>query len=217
MFVDFYMNNKGNADVLADARRILVTETLGSPLVGDAKLYDLESSDMESKISDPFVSSLFYTFTYTTPVDIIAGVKAVDYIPIMLCFKKYGKYVEGLNFNLLPNDMRAVMLDAIDNAFDNYYTETGLRLAQMGDIAVNENFANLLVSDTGKMDFMKYFEKKLGVPITKAYRKYNITHIENPRLIEYVNYKYIPLLYFDDAVRGVSIAKLQDKVISKDK
>lgn len=217
MFVDFYKENRGNADVLAYAKQVLIGDTLSKPLLGLAKLQDLESSDMESKISEPFMPSLFYTFKYVAETDVIAGMSAVDYIPIMLCFKKSGKYVEGVNFNLLPNDMRAVILDAIDKSFDNYYTGKGLDAAQNGEIAINETFGSILVSDSGKIQFLKYVENKCGVPITKAYRRYNLSHISSMRMIEYGNYKYIPLLYFDDAVRGASLSKLQDAVISPDK
>lgn len=217
MFVDFYKENRGNADVLAYAKQVLIGDTLSKPLLGLAKLQDLESSDMESKISEPFMPSLFYTFKYVAETDVIAGMPAVDYIPIMLCFKKSGKYVEGVNFNLLPNDMRAVILDAIDKSFDNYYTDKGLNEAQKGELAINETFGSILVSDSGKMQFLKYFETKCGVPISKAYRRYNLSHISSMRMIEYGNYKYIPLLYFDDAVRGASLSKLQDAVISPDK
>lgn len=217
MFVDFYKENRGNADVLAYAKQVLIGDTLSKPLLGLAKLQDLESSDMESKITEPFMPSLFYTFKYVAETDVIAGMSAVDYIPIMLCFKKSGKSVEGVNFNLLPNDMRAVILDAIDKSFDNYYTGKGLKGAQQGEIAINETFGSILVSDRGKMQFLKYVENKCGVPITKAYRRYNLSHISSMRMIEYGNYKYIPLLYFDDAVRGTSLSKLQDTVISPDK
>ncbi len=217
MFVEFYKENRGNIDVLEQAKRVLIGDTLSKPLLGSEKLTDIESSDMESKISEPFIPSLFYTFKYVAETDVIAGISAVDYIPIMLCFKKSGKYVEGINFNLLPNEMRAVMLDAINNSFDGYYTGMGLDAAQRGEISINERFGNILVSDSGKMQFMRYFESKCGVPITKAYRKYNISHISSMRMLEYGNYKYIPLLYFDDAVRGASISRLQDAVISADK
>lgn len=217
MFVEFYKENRGNIDVLEQAKKVLIGDTLSKPLLGSEKLTDIESSDMESKISEPFIPSLFYTFKYVAETDVIAGISAVDYIPIMLCFKKSSKYVEGINFNLLPNEMRAVMLDAINNSFDGYYTGMGLDVAQRGEISINERFGNILVSDSGKMQFMRYFERKCGVPITKAYRKYNISHISSMRMIEYGNYKYIPLLYFDDAVRGASISRLQDAVISADK
>lgn len=216
-FVDFYKENKGNDDIISMAKKVLIEDTLSKPLIGSEKLFDLESSDMESKVTEPFVSSLFYTFKYAAETDIIAGMSAVDYIPIVLCFKKSSKYMEGINFNLLPNDMRAVMLDAINSAFDDYYTSRGLDSAQAGELSINETFASILVSDSGKMQFMKYFENKCGVPVTKAYRKYNLSHISSMRLIEYGNYKYIPLLYFDDAIRGNSLSKIQDAVISRDK
>lgn len=215
MFVDFYKENIGNSSMLDEARKRLVANTLSSPLVGDNKIVDLESTDMESKVRVQFTPSLFYTFFYLAENDTIAGVSAVDYIPLILCAKKSGKFVEGLNFNILPNEMRAVMLDAIDKSFDNYYTVRGLNEAQAGELAINETFGDILLNDSKRIQFMKYFETKTGVSIMSAYRKYNISHISKPRMIEYSDYKYIPLLYFEDAVRGIALNKLQSKVINR--
>lgn len=215
MFVDFYKENIGNSSMLDEARKRLVANTLSSPLVGDNKIVDLESTDMESKVRVQFTPSLFYTFFYLAENDTIAGVSAVDYIPLILCAKKSGKFVEGLNFNILPNEMRAVMLDAIDKSFDNYYTGRGLNEAQAGELAINETFGDILLNDSKRIQFMKYFETKTGVSIMSAYRKYNISHISKPRMIEYSDYKYIPLLYFEDAVRGIALNKLQSKVINR--
>lgn len=215
MFVDFYKENIGNSSMLDEARKRLVANTLTSPLVGDNKIVDLESTDMESKVRVQFTPSLFYTFFYLAENDIIAGVSAVDYIPLILCAKKTGKFVEGINFNILPNEMRAVMLDAIDKSFDNYYTGRGLNDAQAGELAINETFGDILLNDSKRIQFMKYFEAKTGVSIMSAYRKYNISHISKPRMIEYSDYKYIPLLIFEDAVRGIALNKLQNKVINR--
>lgn len=215
MFVDFYKKNIGNSAVLDEARKRLVNDTLSNPLIGDNKLTDLESIDMESQVKVQFMPSLFYTFLYLAENDTIAGVYAVDYIPVVLCAKKSGKFVEGINFNILPNDMRAVMLDAIDNSLDNYYTKRGLREAQSGKLAINETFGNILMDDSKRIQFMKYFETKTGVSIMSAYRKYNISHISKPRMIEYSDYKYIPLLYCEDSVRGIALNELQNKVINR--
>ena len=217
MFVEFYKDNIGSAESVELAKTKLIKNTLSEKLVGEQKLVDFDSSDMESKIKGSVLPSLFYTFMYKAEEDVISGIRFSDAIPVVLCFKRSTKWLEGLNFNLLPNEVRAAILDIIDKSTDNYYSEKGKNLAINGNIAVNETLVGVLADDNQRMALLNLLEKRMGVSIKSAYRRYNLSHIENLRLIEYGDYKYIPLLCFESSVRGAGIAEIQKKVIGGDK
>lgn len=217
MFVEFYKENIGSAEMVELAKTKLVRNTLSEKLVGSQKMVDFESSDMESQIKGSVLPSLFYTFMYKAEGDTISGIKFSDALPVVFCFKRSTKWIEGLNFNLLPNEVRAAVLDIIDKSTDNYYSDKGKNAAINGKIAVNETLAAVLVDDNQRMALLNLLERKMGVSIKKAYRRYNMSHIENLRLIEYGDYKYIPLLCFEESIRGAGIAEIQKKVISGDK
>jgi hypothetical protein len=213
MFVDFYKQNKDNKEMQEYARKKLMDNLLATPKFKDDKIIDLEDTDMESLVKIQFTPSLFYTFKYESDGDAVYGLKFKDLIPLVLVMKKSPLKIEGLNFNLLPMDTRAVILNTINKAYGNYYTDKGLKDAMDGKLAINENFATLLIDSKSRMTFLDYLEQKLGVPIMSAYRSYTINHIKSPRMIEYCDYKYIPLLCFEDSIRGQQLDKIQQEVV----
>lgn len=215
MFIEFYKENKNNKKILDYARVKLVDNLLADPKFNSDKMLDLGDTDMESKVSIQFTPSLFYTFRYESESDSIYGLEFKDLIPLVLVAKKSPRKIEGINFNLLPMDVRAVILNTINKSYGKYYTEKGLQLAQEGKSAINEQFATLLLNDKSRYAFMKYLEENIGVPISAAYRSYSIQHIKFPRMIEYCDYKYIPLLCFEDSVRGEKLDKIQQEVIKR--
>lgn len=213
MFVEFYKKNKDNKAMQDYARKKLLDNLLATPKYKEDKMIDLGDTDMESLVPSQFTPSLFYTFRYESDADNIYGLEFKDLIPLVLVTKKTISNVEGINFNLLPMDVRAVILNTINKSYNGYYTGQGLNDAQSGKLAINNNFAALLLDNKSRMAFMRYLEENLGVPITAAYRSYSIKHIKYPRMIEYCDYKYIPLLCFEDSVRGEKLDKIQQEVI----
>lgn len=209
-FVDFWKEHKGDNEYSERAIGLLVNSKLSDKSAEESKFTDFDSSDMESKSPSKFIPSLFYTFIYESDNDNYCGIKFVDAMPLILCMKKDKKWVYGLNFNLMKSELRAVVLDIINKAYSYFYTEKGLDAAINGNFLINEDFSKLLVDDKQRMDFLNVLQSNLGIPIKSTYRKYNISHIKNPRMIEYGEYKYIPLLNFKDSVRGASLSKIQD-------
>ena len=213
MFIEFYKKNKDNKAMQDYARKKLLDNLLATPKYKEDKMIDLGDTDMESIVPVQFTPSLFYTFRYESDSDSVYGLEFKDLIPLVLVAKKSASKIEGINFNLLPMDVRAVILNTINKSYGGYYTGEGLNDAQSGKLAINNNFAALLLDTKSRMAFLNYLEEKMGVPITAAYRSYSIKHIKFPRMIEYCDYKYIPLLCFEDSVRGEKLDKIQQEVI----
>ena len=217
MFLDFYRENEGSSELAQKANEKLLKFPLADRLVGKDKLLDLDDIDMESKLSQQFMPSLFYTFMYSAENDSVAGVKFSDAIPLVLCCKVSQTHMEGFNFNLLPPIARAVILEVVDRAYDGYYSEKAIVEVQNGGVAFNENFGSILLNEKSRLEFIRMIESKMGISVSKAFRKYNLKHISDSRLIEYSDYKLIPFLQSTESVRGANLLKLQSAVIQPDK
>lgn len=214
MFVQFYKDNKSNGSVADAAKQKLVTDLLSDKKYGTAKLTDIDDLDMESHMTNIFIPGLFCTFIYKADNDSVSGVQFGDYMPIVLCCKKFGKFVEGINFNMIPAEHRAVILEVLDKGFSNFLTKTGPENAASGKVSVPEQMGAMLLDEKRRVEFLKLLESRLGCSVAKAYRKYNISHIDTPRLIEYSSLKYIPLLSFEGSVRDANILKVQEATVS---
>ena len=82
---------------------------------------------------------------------------------------------------------------------------------------VNEEFASFLINEHTRTEFLKIVSEKLKYNINKTYRKYDKTKIKNARLIEFDMWKYIPMLVFEDAVRGADLVSIQKAIINSTK
>ena len=213
MFVEFFNNNfKDTKDLAFD---YLVTNTLGSPKFGQEKLVELPGIDFESTFNKHMLPSMIYTFKYETKSkDSIGKANFIDYVPVILCVTNEDKFITGINFNFLPNDVRAEFLDLIYNAYKEFYSETLSDAVKKNKAVLNEEFASFLIKEDTRQSFFKLMESKLKYPITTAYRKYDKTKIKNPRMIEFDMWKYIPSLVFVDAVRGAGLVEIQQEIIA---
>lgn len=214
MFSEFFKNNF-NDNTKANAFDYLVTNTLGKPKFGQDKLVELPGMDFESTFNKHMLPSMIYTFKYETKSkDTIGKVNFIDYVPVILCVTNEDKYITGINFNFLPNDVRAEFLDIIYNAYQEFYVNKLSSAVEKGIAILNEEFANFLIKEDTRQSFFKLMESKLKYPISSAYRKYNKTKIKNQRLIEFDMWKYIPCLVFVDAVRGAGLVEIQQEIIA---
>ena len=130
-----------------------------------------------------------------------------DAVPVILCFTATTKTVTGLNFNLIPNDVRASILDLIVKL-----TKAPI-YDDSGKFKLNEPMAKLFTAQGGVAAFIKAVENETGLNVSSAVRTYNIDNIKKLRLIEYDMWKYIPALSFKDAIRGAGLADLQADMI----
>ena len=173
------------------AMQYLVTDLLDSKLKGADKSRELSALDMESQLPTQFVPSMIYTFMYNGD--------NCDNVPLMLCFAIGPTYIDGLNFNLIPNNARAAILDVISSTYK--YNQ------------INNNIGRVFTQPNGIKQFLNVIENQIGLNVTPAFRRYDLKKVINPRLIEYDMWKYIPFLSFKDAVRGSELINKQKEMV----
>lgn len=215
MFTEIYKDSKLQS-MAEQATENLVQLLLVDNKRGSGKTNELTGMNMESTFNYTVLPSMIYTFLYDSPdAEKMDETNFKDHLPVILCTSFDGRYVTGLNFNLIPNDIRANILDIIYNAFSNFYEDSLNDAVSKNKAVLNEKFAVLLMNDRQRADFMKILDAKLGMNISNAYRVYDVKYIRNIRLIEYDNWKYVPFLSFKDSVRGAGLATLQRKMIDR--
>ena len=74
--------------------------------------------------------------------------------------------------------------------------------------------ANSVINPKYREALLFIFDTYTGLKISNCYRTYKEEFILNPRLIEYDMWKYIPFLTFNDAVRGIPLALLQQDLVN---
>jgi hypothetical protein len=121
------------------------------------------------------------------------------------------KFVTGLNFNFLPNDVRARIMDLIVESNQKFYQE--IETSNINSIKVNNPLGSILISDKGVSSFLLFVKSKTGLDVSKCVRTYDRKNIMNVRLIEYDEWHYIPYLSFKDSIRGSSLANVQRDII----
>lgn len=213
MFKEHFDKHFGETQDLA--MKVLVDYTLGSPRYGADKAVELTAMDFEKDFISDFVPSMIYTFMYDKGDENIIG-KAVffDRVPLLLCCTNKDGYITGINFNFIPNDIRALFLDEIYKAYKDFYENALADAAESGTSTFNSELASFLIDDSTRKAFFNLMDAKLGYPISTAYRKYDKSKIKNPRMIEFDVWKYIPSLVFKDAVRGANLVDIQREIIA---
>lgn len=214
MFVSEYKKFKSNG-ASDDAFKYLVENTLVNPKYGQDKSGEITAMNFEKDFIADFLPSMVYTFMYETKTkETIGKASFIDYVPVLLCFTNRDGFISGINFNFLPNNIRAEFLDKIYNAYKEFYTDTLSDAITSLESVYNKEFASFLIDDTTRQAFLTLMDKQLDYPISSAYRRYNKSLIKNPRMIEFDNWKYIPHLVFKDAIRGAGLVEVQREIIT---
>lgn len=212
-FYDDYRNNADKRALEKLAFEYLVTDTLDKNLKGPSKSKQVTGMDMES-FAKTIYPTMVYTFKYNSEhIDKEGKYEFRDYVPVIFCMNIDKDYIYGINFNLLPNDVRGRLLDVIAKSNPRFYSygiyNEGLQLSD----ALMAN----LVDENKRKELLRVFDGLCGVPVSKAYRRYKKEFIENPRLIEYDVWSYIPYLVFTDSIRGANLAVIQKSMIEGSK
>lgn len=213
-FAEFY-RTANRKQYEQDAIEYLVTDTLQKRLTGPYKSKQLTAMDMESYAPAQFVPSMFYTFMYNSPNnDSVNNIQFKDRVPLIFCMANDGKYITGLNFNLIPCDARAALLDKIILTNPYFYENDIIDAIPNHKFVINDYLAKTLINPSYREAILIGFDTYTGLKISNCCRMYKIEYILNPRLIEYDMWKYIPFLTFKDAVRGMPLAKLQQDLVN---
>ena len=189
------------------AFQYLVTDLIQKSDTGYKKTRELSALNMEQMSPTQYVPSMFYIFMYASEnTEKLGNVEFYDAVPMILCTSCDFNYVTGINFNYIPNNVRASILDIITGAYNEFYNSA---LEGDGNFKINNNFGTILTQPKMYRDFIHMVESNTGVDISKCSRNYLRKNIIKSRMIEYDMWKYIPYVSFTDAVRGANLASVQ--------
>jgi len=223
IFTELY--NKADKKAYEDmAMEYLVNDTLRDKLRGAEKSKQLTGMHMEDTFNKDFIPTMAYTFLYNSPEPVSTvypssaygktneGHKFLDRVPCILCMEVTDDMVGGINFNLMPNNIRALVLDSIYETFRDFYKDKLSQAVAEDKAVVNEDFGRLIMTKPGRDAFLFYLNNKCGVQVTGAYRRYKKDMMADVRLLEYDTWQYIPFLAFKDAIRGAGLAVVQTEM-----
>ena len=211
-YLESYMkSNKGQME--KEAFDFLITDLLARNLRGDDKQRTLTAHNMEELLKNQFVPSMFYLIMYakSDKPEVIGKNEFYDVCPLIMCLSANDKSITGLNFNFIPNDVRARIMDLIVESNPKFYQE--METTNVNSIKANNPLGSILISDKGVAAFLLFIKSKTGIDVSQCVRTYNRSNIVNVRLIEYDEWSYIPYLSFKDSIRGANLANVQKDVI----
>jgi len=205
--------NKSNASAEQQAAfKYIITDLLRDNKRGSDKSQTIGASNMEDTYPASFVPSLFYVFLYIGGQENKMGTKTFyDMVPVILCTGFDGSKVTGINFNFIPNNVRAGFMDLLTNGFKKYYEEDIFEESPK----VDETLGFLLSNPKELSTLMAMAKDALHFDFSACVRSYDIKNIYRPRMIENDMLDAIVNLSFSDAVRGINLAKLQMQLISE--
>lgn len=208
-FLENYEKNRGGKYEKL-AFNYLVNDLLKDNLTGDNKQREITGLNMEQDSPTNFVPSMFYIFAYFNGEKNVSGKDSFyDMVPMILCTDADTKTITGINFNFVPNDVRAAFLDIITDSYSQFYNhdmfDDGFR--------VNEKLGGKLIDQKNLSVVLSLLKEKLGVDLNQCIRTYNRKRVLKSRMIEMDMWQYIPFLSFKDAVRGINLAKVQLSLI----
>lgn len=181
-------------------------------LRGDKKVIDIDDTDQESLILPKNggypIPGIIYTFIYKGVNDKIEiSPKKIkeytDLVPLVFCMNIERESFSGINMNLLPPNIRLQFLESFYESFQNFLEREVDLLAQNNKLALNDKFIAYMKAGKGQ-EMLKLFNRQNGANFNFAYRKYLIGKINNFRMVEYSEWKYIPFYEAKDAFRKLS-------------
>ena len=181
---------------------------------GHNKLTQLETTDQESIIvarnGGYPIPGMIYTFIYGEPDQIKVRFGAKDFIdvaPLVFCMNNEPTRFRGINMNMLPWQARLGFLDSFYDTFKDFLEKTVDDLADNQKLAINKRFVEYVKSGKGQ-EMMRLFNRKNGANFNYGYRSYVIPKIKQLRMIEYSEWRYIPLYEPKDAFRKINQSQI---------
>lgn len=208
-------NSSDKEQMEREAFDFLITDLLVKNLRCNEKQRTITAHNMEESLKTSFVPSLFYLIMYAKAdkPEIIGINEFYDVCPLIMCLGVNDRFITGLNFNFIPNDIRARIMDIIVESNEKFYNN--VNTINVDDIKINNPLGSMLVSNNGISSFLMFIKSKTGVDVSKCIRTYDRKNIANVRLIEYDEWFYIPHLSFKDSIRGANLASIQRDVVTQ--
>ena len=202
-----------NLDNIRDVAYFTVFEKyMKYKLRGAEKAIQIDETDQESLIVSKNggfpIPGFVYTFIYKggdfkvgTPPEKVREYK--DFVPLVFCMGVDQKSFIGINLNLLPESPRLQFLQKFYDTFPDFLKREADVLAENQQLALNKRFIAYVKSGKGQ-EMIKLFSRASGQNFGFGYRKYLFEKIENFRMIEYAEWKYIPFYDPKDAFRKLN-------------
>ena len=205
-----YLKNLDN--IFDHAYFTLFEKYMKYKLWGKDKVIQIDETDQESIIATKNggfpIPGYAYTFIYKggdfklgKPPEKVR--EYTDLVPIVFCMNRERDNVSGINMNLLPPGARLQFLQSFYDTFSDFLEREVDVLAENNELALNKRFIALVNSGKGQ-EMIKLFSRATGENFKFAYRKYLFENIENFRMIEYSEWKYMPFYEAKDAFRKLN-------------
>lgn len=116
----------------------------------------------------------------------------------------------------MPPGERLSFIQSFYDTFKDFLEKEADILSQNNKLAVNKRFLSYLGSSDG-LKMISLFNRKTSSNFNFAYRKYIFSNVKNLRMVEYVEWKYIPYYEPKDAFRKMSHSQLHQLYHDKNK
>ena len=214
--IDDYRYLKDLDNVFDVAYFTLFEKYMKYKLRGDDKVIEIDDTDQESLLwtqngGFPIPGSI-YTFIYKGALDSIETSrgkpqKYMDLVPLLFCMGYGRTSFKGINLNLLPPPARLQFLQSFYETFEDFLKIEVDVLAENDKLALNQRFINYIKGGQAQR-MIKMFSQKTGQNFKFAFRQYSIQKVEQLRMIEYNEWKYIPFYEPKDAFRKLSQSQI---------
>lgn len=181
-YTDYYRKYAADSEKRSVAYMYLVDYALSRKRRGQSKLETEFDLDMESSQPAVFIPGMIYTFMYARPDEqVISDVRFTDVVPlVMVTGRPDPAHIEGLNFNLLPSEFRAAVLDLVNETNPDFYDNV-----ENNGFAMNDILYQTFADPVRRGMFMKSVNYRLSADITAACRRYYVMNCTDVRLVEY--------------------------------
>ena len=195
----------------------LITDLMYKDVQGKQKQRELTAHNLEKIVDGQFIPSMFYIFMYAknNKPDKFGKLEFYDVCPVLFCTSVSETTISGINFNFVPNALRAVLFDIIEDTNIEFY-RTVLD-TNINTLTLNNNLGMALSTPKGLSDFITFIKSKTNIDLTPCVRTYLRKSILKSRMIEYDEWYRIMFLSFQDSVRGIKLSEIQQSLINKDK
>jgi len=210
-----------NIDNIKDiAYETLFTKYIIQNLKGEDKVSEIDTTDQEGimlrKNGGYPLPGFIYTFIYPPKPDDVVKVfdkgnekEYVDYVPIVFCTNvdKIASF-KGINLNTLPNLERVKFLEAYYRGYQSFFKDIE-KTTQNDKLALNKAFINEVATNKGA-DLVRMFSKVANANFGYGYRTYNMQRIRQLRMIEYMEWDYIPFYDPKHAFKKMNQKQIHD-------
>lgn len=199
---------KGLTEQEKRAYESIITILFKMKLHGKAKARQIDEYDGESLFKgSTLYPGQIYAFIYRaeTPTVYDDGKTRFEYydsLPIVLITHAEKNIVRGINLNLCNYGLRAFILNTLHNLDLSFYQRGNLEMVTKGQAPISNNVARTFLNADTEKKFYEFIKASCHLKNTGfIYRSYAISRIQEIRMIEVWQHKYIPFLTYTGEIK----------------